>query len=319
MGDRTPIIASLIRAAEDGKHVVCLVEVKARFEEQRNIEWAHTLEQAGVHVVYGVPGMKTHAKTILVVRREVQGLRLYGHIGTGNYHTSNSNLYTDLGLFTANPEITSEIVHFFNYLTGRSRKADYKKLLVAPVNLEETLIALIDREIANAQAGKPASIIAKMNGLDDLDMIRALYRASSTGVKINLFVRGICSLRPGVKGVSENIRVRSIVGRFLEHSRIFYFRNGAESAVNGDFYIGSADWMNRNLHRRVEIVTPVVNFDHRTKILEILDLLDQDTKQAWELTPAGSYAKIEDSPGISSQERLMERTKEEQALLAYLP
>jgi polyphosphate kinase len=301
-GDNSPFIKSLIRAAENGKQVVCLVELKARFDEERNIYWAQELENAGVHVVYGIVGLKTHAKTVLVVRQESDGLQSYVHIGTGNYNVSTSRLYTDFGLLTANEEITSEIIEFFNYLTGRSLKNDYKHLLVAPLNMFQRFKLMIEREIEHQRAGKPAQIIAKMNNMEENDISISLYGASGLGVKINMIVRGFCCLRPQVKGLSENIFVQSTIGRFLEHSRVFYFRNGAENPVDGEFYIGSADWMYRNLHARVECIVPILNRDLRTKIWDILQLYLTDQKQNWDMSSDGTYKKrTQGNVGVQDQ------------------
>ncbi|HSQ23497.1 MAG TPA: polyphosphate kinase 1, partial [Pyrinomonadaceae bacterium] len=254
-GQQSEIAESLIQAAEMGKQVTALIELKARFDEENNIEWARRLEHAGVHVVYGLLGLKTHCKLTLVVRREDAALRRYVHIATGNYNPTSSCTYTDLGLFTADQDIAADASEFFNYLTGYSRQTNYRKLLVSPVNLREKLTQLIRRETENAKAGKPARIVAKLNRLADSTVIDTLYEASSAGVKIDLIVRGISMLRPGVPGLSENIRVRSIVGRFLEHSRVFFFLNDG----NEEIYMGSADWMFRNLNRRVEVVCPITD------------------------------------------------------------
>lgn len=289
VGGDSPLIQQLIRAADLGKHVVCLVELKARFDEERNILVAQRLEEAGVHVVYGVVGLKTHCKTTLVVRQEGDEVRSYVHIGTGNYHAVTSRLYTDLGYFTCKKDIADDVVHLFHYLTGRSLKRDYKKLLVAPVTLKETFLKRIATEAANARAGRPSRIIAKMNSLDEKDVTQALYDASQAGVRIDLIVRGFCCLRPGVKGLSENIRVVSILGRFLEHSRVFYFQNGAENPLHGEFFIGSADWMHRNLAARVEAVVPIEDLPHREKIFDILTYMLQDQRQSWEMKGDGSY------------------------------
>ncbi len=299
-GDDSPFVRRLIQAAELGKQVVCLVELKARFDEERNIQWAQTLEKVGVHVVYGVLGLKTHTKTVLVVRREGNALRSYAHIGTGNYHVGTSRLYTDLGLFTCNPTITEELIDLFHFLTGRSLKRDYTKLLVAPVNMRERFIAMIDREILNCRAGKPCGIVAKMNSLEDIGICQALYRASGEGVPIDLIVRGFCCLRPGVAGLSENIRVTSIVGRFLEHARLFHFRNGCENPAEGEFYFGSADWMYRNLSNRVEAIVPVEEPALREKCWEILRIQLADQRQAWDMQPEGSY--IQRTPTDPSNE-----------------
>lgn len=288
-GDDSPFVRRLIQAAELGKQVVCLVELKARFDEERNIQWARTLEKVGVHVVYGVLGLKTHTKTVLVVRREGTGLRSYAHIGTGNYHVGTSRLYTDLGLFTCNAAVTEELIDLFHFLTGRSRKRDYHKLLVAPVNMRERFIAMIEREILNCRAGRPCGIVAKMNSLEDLGICAALYRASGEGVPIDLIVRGFCCLRPGVPGLSENIRVMSIVGRFLEHARLFHFRAGCENPAHGEFYFGSADWMYRNLSNRVEAIVPVEEPALREKCWEILRIQLADQRQAWDMASDGTY------------------------------
>ncbi len=288
-GDNSPFIKSLIRAAENGKQVVCLVELKARFDEERNIYWAQELENAGVHVVYGVVGLKTHAKTSLVVRQEADGLRCYAHIGTGNYNVSTGRLYTDLGLFTASEAITSELVQFFHYLTGRSLKADYKHLLIAPVNMFQRFRYMIDREAENARQKKPAHIFVKMNSMEENDIVMALYNASQAGTEVDMVVRGFCCLRPGVKGLSEKVRVYSAIGRFLEHSRLFYFRNGAADPVDGEFYIGSADWMYRNLHARVECVTPVYDRSLRERLWELIQLHLKDQRQTWEMNSNGDY------------------------------
>ncbi len=307
-GDNSPFIRSLIRAAEEGKQVVCLVELKARFDEERNIYWAQALENAGVHVVYGIVGLKTHAKTTLIVRQEVEGLKCYAHIGTGNYNTSTSRFYTDLGLLTAREEITSELVEFFHYLTGRSLKNNYQYLLVAPINMFQRFKQMIDREYENARNKKPAHIIAKMNNMEENDISMALYNASQQGVQIDMLVRGFCCLRPGVIGMSENMRVFSTVGRFLEHSRIFYFRNGAVDPVDGDFFIGSADWMYRNLHARVECVVPILDRALREKIWDILQLHLKDQRQTWDMNSEGAYEQRKGSD-LGIQQLLMNSTK----------
>ncbi len=290
-GDHSPFIKSLIRAAEAGKQVVCLVELKARFDEERNIYWAQELENSGVHVVYGVVGLKTHAKTTLVVRQEGEGLKCYAHIGTGNYNATTSRFYTDLGLLTAREEVTAELVQFFHYLTGRSLKNDYKHLLVAPVNMFQRFCYMIDRETENARQKKPAQIFVKMNNFEENDIAAALYNASRSGVGVDLQVRGFCCLRPGVKGLSENLRVFSTIGRFLEHSRIFYFRNGMEDPVDGEFYIGSADWMYRNLHARVECVTPVYDRSLKESLWQLILAYLNDQRQTWEMGSDGNYVQ----------------------------
>ncbi len=288
-GDNSPFMPLLIQAARAGKQVVCVVELTASFDEERNIYWAQALEKAGVHVIYGIVGLKTHAKAILVVRQESDGLRSYAHIGTGNYSLHTASVYTDLGLFTCDPEINEDLVNLFHSLTGRSLKTDYKKLLVSPVNMLERFIACIERERDNAKKGLPTGIIAKMNALDEYSICRALYAASQAGVKIDLLVRGPCTLRAGVPGLSENIRVISVVGRLLEHSRMFYFRAGAESETDGEFLMGSADWMYRNLHARVEVVAPVKEVHQRKRCWEIFQTMLQDRRSAWDMLPDGTY------------------------------
>src|ERR1044071_9481479 len=285
-GQQSEIAEILRQAGEQGKQVTALIELKARFDEENNIEWAQRLERAGVHVVYGLLGLKTHCKLTLVVRREGPTLRRYVYIATGNYNPTSSSTYTDLGIFSADEQLGEDATEFFNYLTGYSAQKEYRKLLVSPVNLRERLTELIERETSHAKAGRPARIIAKINRLADEQIIDSLYEASQAGVSIDLVIRGICMLRPGVPNLSENIRVRSIVGRFLEHSRIFYFENGGEDEV----YIGSADWMYRNLNRRVEIVCPVADPQLRAYLkAEVLDAYLRDNVNARELQPDGSH------------------------------
>jgi polyphosphate kinase len=303
-GDHSPFIAALKKAAELGKQVVCLVELKARFDEERNIHWANELERAGVHVVYGLIGLKTHSKISLVIRKEDNGeLISYCHIGTGNYHSQTSNFYTDFGLFTINKKLTEEIIEVFNYLTGISLKTDYEKILLAPLTMKARFVHLIGRETKLAREGKPARIIAKMNSLEDSTISEALYQASQAGVKIILYVRGFCCLRPSVKGLSDNIKVISVIGRFLEHSRIFYFSNGSSNPLEGDFFIGSADWMHRNLHKRVEVIAPIEDLSCREKIWQFLQVLENDKRQSWLMDKDGAYlqlapkSKIEESSG----------------------
>ena len=283
----SPIVTALIAAAENGKQVVALVELKARFDEQNNINWARKLENAGVHVVYGVVGLKTHTKIVLVVRQEGDGIRRYVHIGTGNYNPKTARLYTDLGLLSCREDLGYDLTDLFNYLTGFSRQHSYRQLLVAPVNLRSRMTSLIQRETENAQKGKSARIIAKMNSLVDPQIIQTLYAASQAGVKIELIIRGICCLRPGVKGVSENIQVISIIGRYLEHSRIFYFNNNGHDEV----FIGSADWMPRNLDKRVEAITPIADPSLVKYLKDILDILWTDNRQAWDLQSDGTYVQ----------------------------
>jgi polyphosphate kinase len=291
IGSDTPFIDSLIHAAETGKQVACLVEVTARFEEQQNLKWAQALDKAGVHVVYGILGLKTHSKTTLVVRNEADGIRCYAHIGTGNYHIKTALLYTDLGFFTCDPVLTGDVVELFHALTGGSRRRRYAKLLVAPVNMRQRFEALIDREIAHCQAGRPARIIAKMNQLEDRSICRALARASEAGVPIDLVIRGFCVLPAGVPGLTERVRIISIIGRFLEHSRIYYFQNGEGDPLAGDYFIGSADWMERNLSQRVEAITPIEAPPLRRHLWQILQTCLEDRRQAWDMNSAGSYVQ----------------------------
>ena len=281
----SPIIAALIRAAENGKQVMALVELKARFDEDNNIQWAKQLERSGVHVVYGVLGLKTHTKIVLVVRKEGEKLQSYVHIGTGNYNSKTSKLYTDLGLLSARPELGQDLVELFNYLTGFSKQQDFRRLLVAPVTLRKGMEALIRREIDHARAGRPGRIKAKMNSLVDPKIIALLYEASQAGVQIELIIRGMCSLIPGREGLSETITVISIIGQFLEHSRIFWFHNGGDAEV----FIGSADWMSRNLDRRVEAVTPVDDPPLREKLERLLDLYLSDNHGSWDMHSDGHF------------------------------
>jgi polyphosphate kinase len=292
VGDDTPFVRSLIAAAEAGKQVACVIELKARFDEERNLHWAAQLEQAGAHVTVGNAALKTHAKLALVVRREDSGLRVYAHIGTGNYHVRTARLYADVGLFTCDPAITGEVVTLFHHLTGRSEPPAFERLLVAPQLMRTRFQELIDREIQHRRAGRPARIVAKMNQVEDPPMMEALCDASRAGVPIDLIVRGFCCLAPGVPGVSDTIRVRSIIGRFLEHSRVFHFANGRENPIDGDFFLGSADWMGRNLSDRVEVVTPVGDRTARERLWEILDLQLKDTRSAWEMRADGSYTQL---------------------------
>jgi len=306
----SPIVKSLIKAAENGKQVVALVELKARFDEENNINWARKLEDSGVHVVYGLVGLKTHTKTVLVVRQEGDLIRRYVHIGTGNYNPKTARLYTDLGLFSCREELGADLTDLFNFLTGYSRQQSYRKLLVAPVSLRDRMLGLIQREAEHASQGHSGRIIAKMNALVDPIIIQALYEASRAGVKIDLIVRGMCCLRPGVVGVSDNIRVISIVGRYLEHSRIFYFHNKGEEEI----FIGSADWMRRNLDRRVEAVVPIEDPEIALDLQEILGVLLADNRQAWELQPDGTYIQrrpVEGSPEQSAQKILMEMAQQQ--------
>jgi polyphosphate kinase len=316
VGAHTPFLDTLVHAAEFGKQVACLVEVTARFDERQNLQVAQALEKAGVHVVYGIVGLKTHCKTTLVVRQDDDGLRCYAHIGTGNYNVKTALLYTDLGLFTCDPVLTQDVVNLFHFLTGHSLKRDYAALLVAPVNMRERFLQWIEREVEHARAGRPAQILAKMNQLEDREVCEALLRASQAGVRIDLIVRGFCVLRPGVPGESDNIAVISVIGRFLEHSRIFWFRNGQEDPLAGDYFIGSADWMHRNLSDRVEAVTPIQATSLRRRLWEILQMMLQDHRFAWELRRDGSYVQrqppADGKPGpanLGAQQALMIETK----------
>ncbi|MGD1804675.1 polyphosphate kinase 1 [Dapis sp. BLCC M126] len=301
----SPIVNALIAGAENGKQVAALVELKARFDEENNIQWARKLEQSGVHVVYGLAGLKTHTKVVMVVRQEEGHIRRYVHIGTGNYNPKTAKLYTDLGLLSCRPELGADLADLFNFLTGYSRQQSYRKLLVAPVNMRDRFIKLIRREIENCKDGDTGRIVAKMNSLVDSEIIANLYAASQAGVKIDLIIRGICCLRPGLKDMSENIKVVSIIGRYLEHSRIFYFHNKGKEEV----YIGSADWMPRNLDRRVEAITPVEDPDLTKELQEILGILLSDNRQAWDLQADGQYIQrrpSDNSPELGSHKILME-------------
>jgi polyphosphate kinase len=302
-GTNSPIVEALLEAAENGKQVAVLVELKARFDEESNIEWARKLESEGVHVVYGLVGLKVHSKVALVVRREGNEIRRYVHLATGNYNASTARLYTDLGLFTADEQIGADVTDLFNYLTGYSRKQDYRKLLVAPTTLRERFVDLIRREIEHVTAGRGGHLIFKMNAIEDTPMIQLLYQASQAGVKVDLIVRGLSSLRPGIADVSENIRVISIVGRFLEHSRIYYFANGGDEEI----YLSSADFMPRNLTRRVELGFPIRSKSLLVRLKEeILETYLADTAKSWYQLPDGTYIRPgERNPRSESQVRLL--------------
>jgi polyphosphate kinase len=292
VGDDTPFVQSLIEAAESGKQVACVIELNARFDEARNLHWSRELEKVGAHVMFGVMGLKTHSKAALVVRKEEGGMRCYAHLATGNYHTRTARLYEDVGLLTSNPTITGDVVNLFHFLTGRSRTPSFPTLLVAPMDMRSRFVELIEREIENHQNGRPARIVCKLNQLEDVELCRMLSRASQAGVPIDLIVRGLCSLAPGVPGLTENIRIRSIVGRFLEHSRIFHFAAGSDDPIEGEFLIGSADWMHRNLSERVEAVVPIIEPRLRARLWEILEICLTDRRNAWELQPDGSYIQL---------------------------
>jgi polyphosphate kinase len=301
--DETPLVPALVEAAENGQQSVCLVELKARFDERRNIEWSQSLERAGVHVVYGFPNLKIHAKATLVVRREAGGLKRYVHIGTGNYHSVTARVYEDFGLFTADPEIAQDVANLFNYVTGFGRPEQFRKLLVAPFNLRDRLIEEIRRVAESAAARKKARIRIKVNNLSDRAIIDELYLASQAGVKIDLIVRSVCALRPGVKGLSENIRVRSVLGRFLEHSRVFNFECRGEPR----YFLGSADLLPRNLDHRLEAVAPVQDARLQQRLGAALDALLEDTT-AWELKSNGSWQRVlpkKGDPPRSGQTTLM--------------
>ena len=307
------IIASLQRAAERGKQVTVLVELTARFDEERNIQWARTLEEAGAHVIYGVRGYKIHAKICLIVRRTPDGLRRYVHLGTGNYNERTARMYTDFGLLTTSEAITEDAAAFFNALTGYSDPPRLKKLIMAPTALRQRLVRLIDRERRRAEAGQPAEIAAKMNSLIDEEIIEVLYAASQGGVRIRLNVRGVCALRPGMPSVSSNIEVVSIVDRFLEHSRIFYFLNGGDEEV----YIGSADWMTRNLDKRIELVFPVEDLEHKARVLYALRAMFRDNVKARWLGADGTYRRRQPAPGEARfrvQQHLQDEARRSAAL-----
>jgi polyphosphate kinase len=306
IGANSPLVDLLIEAAEQGKQVAVLVELKARFDERNNIAWATRLESAGIHVVYGLLNLKVHCKLTLVVRKEADGIKRYAHIATGNYNRATSQVYTDLGLFTGDDALVDDVTEVFNSLTGYSNKRSYNALLVAPVGFRQGFKALIDREIEHAQAGRPSRIIIKNNAVADKGVIQALFRASQAGVRVDLVVRGVCCLRPGIPGVSNNISVRSIVGRFLEHSRIYYFLNGGDEEV----YIGSGDLMERNLDRRVEVITPITDAAIKRHLRDVvLESLLSDTHRAWELQTDGSYTRVQPPEGVeplNSQQFLLD-------------
>jgi polyphosphate kinase len=291
--DDSPLVPALIDATERGKQAVALVELKARFDERLNIHWAKALEEAGVHVVYGQPALKTHAKCVLVVRREGDGVRNYVHIGTGNYHSTTARLYTDFGLFTTDEQIGADVADMFNYLTGYGRQLHYRKVLMAPNLLRDGIIAEIERTIAAHTPERPARIAMKMNALVDGRCIRSLYEASRAGVRVDLNVRGICCLRPGVPGLSENITVVSIVGRLLEHSRVYAFERDGEQTI----YIASADLMPRNLDHRVELAVPVEADELRAELLDMLERAFVDNQSSWELDGSGTWTRRSPAPG----------------------
>jgi polyphosphate kinase len=310
-GGESPMVRALQRAAELGKQVTAVVELKARFDEASNINWARALERSGVNVMYGLLGLKTHAKVLLVVRKEKSGLRRYVHLATGNYNQQTARLYTDLSMFTAREDVGEDATSLFNLLTGYSAPARWNRLIVAPLGLHEAVLGLISRETEHARAGRPARIAAKMNAIVDADVITALYAASQAGVDVDLLVRGICCLRPGVKGISENIRVRAVVDRFLEHSRIFHFQNGGEDEV----FASSADWMPRNFRRRVEVMFPILDEHLKRRVIdEVLGTMASDEAKGWVLDPSGVYRRVkppkDDAKPRRSQLRFMEIARE---------
>jgi polyphosphate kinase len=309
-GSDSTIVGALSEAAQAGKDVTVIIELRARFDEETNIDIATKLQEAGAHVMYGVFGFKTHAKAVMVVRREDTGLRRYCHLGTGNYHTRTARLYTDYGLLTADAAVGSDIHEMFLQLTGLTRVPRLRKLLHAPFSLHRAIVAKIEREAEHAHAGKPARIIAKLNALTETAVIQALYAASRAGVEIDLIVRGVCCLRPGISGVSDRIRVRSIVGRFLEHSRVYSFANDGKPEI----YCGSADWMDRNLFRRVEVAFPVESPELRARVADELQLYLDDDTQAWSLLATGKYVRVPGGPHTSAQSRLLSHYDERVAL-----
>jgi polyphosphate kinase len=311
VGDDTPFVQSLIRAAEAGKQVACVIELNARFDEARNLHWSRELEKVGAHVGFGVSGLKTHSKTALVVRQEEDGIRCYAHIATGNYHTRTARLYEDVGLLTVDPTVTNDVVTLFHFLTGRSRTPSFATLVVAPMHMRSEFARLIEREIENLEAGLPARVVCKMNQLEDIEICALLSRASQAGVPIDLIVRGLCRLVPGVPGLTENIRIRSIVGRFLEHSRIYHFASGSDDPLEGEFLISSADWMHRNLSERVEAAVPINERRLRARLWEILEVCLADHRTAWQMQPDGSYVQLfpegDDDPGAEGTHVTMMR------------
>ena len=302
IGDDTPFVKSLIRAAERGKQVACVMEIKARFDEERNLHWAAELERVGAHVTFGVSGLKTHGKTALVVRKEARGLRCYVHIGTGNYHVKTARLYADVGLFTCDHRITNDVVNLFHYLTGHADQPNFDSILVAPMTMRPKLLDLIHREINNKRAGQPARIIAKMNQLEDPDMIEALCEASNAGVPIDMIIRGFCCLRPGVPGHTENIRIRSIIGTIPGTLTHLLLCQRWQDPAEGEYFIGSADWMFRNLSKRIEVVTPVLAAGPKQRLWEILDICLRDQRQAWVLEPEGKYLQLRPAAGATGAE-----------------
>lgn len=317
-GSNSPIVNALKLAAENGKVVTAFVELKARFDEESNILWAQELERAGCQVIYGVIGLKTHCKLCLIVRKENDILKSYLHLSTGNYNSTTARIYTDIGLFTSDQKFAADAIHLFNYLTGFSYHKDWNYFIVAPSGLRKKIVALIDREAELHTEENPGVIFAKLNSIAHGEVTQALYRASQKGVKIQLIVRGICCLRPGVKGISDNIEVRSIIGRFLEHSRVFYFKNGG----NEEIFVSSADWMTRNLHKRVELMFPIENHDNREKLIKLLNIYWKDNSKSWRLLPNGSYQKIKpakDELPFSAQSYFLDELKKQKKKKKLVP
>lgn len=305
-GTRSPIIEALSRAAMNGKSVICLVELKARLDEERNIQWAKKLEAAEVHVIYGVLDLKTHAKICVVVRKEGDKLKTYAHVGTGNYNAQTAKLYTDLGLFTCNDKLAKELIKGFNYLTGMAGRSEFRQILVSPLTLKQQILEHIERERIFAQGGKPSRIIFKCNNFDDIDVVKALYRASQAGVKVTLIIRGFSTLVPGIPGLSENIRVISILGRLLEHSRIYYFGDGKKDPLSGKFFMGSSDLMRRSFQERVELVVPLEAAHTRKEVWEYLSLLIDKDCLRWEMQSDGVYERIQTKNFFDVQQKLID-------------
>lgn len=302
-GTHSPIIDALTRAAFNGKSVICLVELKARMDEERNIQWAKQLEASGVHVIYGVLDLKTHAKIIVIVRKEGDSLKTYAHVGTGNYNAQTAKLYTDLGLLTADPKLSKELIKGFHYLTGMAGRSEFKQILVSPLNLKQKLLELIEHERHHALNGKPSQIFIKCNNMDDLDIVKALYRASQAGSKIELVIRGFTTLFPEVPRLSENIHVRSILGRLLEHSRIYYFSDGKKDPLQGKFFIGSSDVMRRSFQERVELVVPLLHLETRKKLWEYIEILKSSHCKRWQMNSDGTYSFINNEKTFDIQDK----------------
>ncbi len=308
-GTHSPIIDALSRAALNGKSVICLVELKARMDEERNIQWAKKLEAAGVHVIYGVLELKTHAKIIVIVRKEGENLKTYAHVGTGNYNPQTAKLYTDLGLFTSDPKLSKELIKGFHYLTGMAGRSEFKQILVSPLNLKQKLLELIENERQHAHCGRPSHLFIKCNNMDDIDIVKALYRASQAGTKIELVIRGFTTLYPELPRLSENIHVRSILGRLLEHSRIYYFSDGKKDPLHGKFFMGSSDVMRRSFQERVELVVPLLHLETRKNLWEYIEALKSPRCKRWQMNSDGTYTLIKDSETFDIQDRwIVEKT-----------